>query len=129
MYGRDHGSLSSPDIVSRSAYYGKGELTAKQMKAAYERDKDTYIFASLYNRGLYFRRELRQLLEKHLTQLAQTAQLKLTGGLAAKYRKHSELVRKMSPPYLVAVTDTWTDQPLKRDPDSRLRAWDSWLPR
>jgi hypothetical protein len=113
MYGRGHGSFSSPDIVLRCAYYGTGELTATQMKEAYERDKDTFVFASLYNRGLYFRRELRQLLEKHLTQLAQT------GGLAAKYRKHSELVRKMLPPYLVAVTDTWSDQPLKLDPDSR----------
>jgi hypothetical protein len=85
MYGRgfskskffNHGSLSSPDIALRCAYYGKGELTAKQMKEAHEKDKEVYVFASLYNIRIYWPDALRQLFEEE----------QLTSDLAGKFRR------------------------------------------
>jgi hypothetical protein len=59
-----HGHANANDIALRCAFYGKGEITAKDMKAGYKRDKDVYAFAVLFNSRLYSRSDLRTLYEE-----------------------------------------------------------------
>jgi hypothetical protein len=58
------GSTNSPDVALRCAYYGRANLSLKEMKAGYERDKDAYVFAALTNSNVLFKRELRTLFEE-----------------------------------------------------------------
>jgi len=37
----------------RCAYYGNADLTEKEMKAGYERDKDAFVFAAVNNNNLF----------------------------------------------------------------------------
>jgi hypothetical protein len=95
MYGRgfvkskfvEHGDPAASDIALRCAFYGKGELTASQMKAAYKKDKEVYAFAALYNTRVYHQGSLRKLFEEE----------HLPSDLAGKYRKHDALVQKRWP--------------------------------
>lgn len=59
LYGRQYdataekivyvGRLDSDDIVCRCAYYGNMEMSAKEIRAAYELDGDVFVFAALAN--------------------------------------------------------------------------------
>ena len=54
------------DLFRRCPYYGRGEMTAKEMKAGYERDKTLYLLAILQNDSVFLNPKLRKLLEEQL---------------------------------------------------------------
>jgi hypothetical protein len=99
LYGRTwsnnkftvQGSPSSRDVAMRCAYYGNAELSAKEMKAGFERDADVYVFAAMYNRELLFNSKLRKLFEEEQLPFA------YSDFLSARYLKKFELVRKRRP--------------------------------
>src|SRR5262249_55882001 len=63
------GSKDASDVALRCAYYGKGEITEADMNEGYERDKDAFVFAVLFNDRVYYHPELRNLLEgRYLTE-------------------------------------------------------------
>ena len=72
MYGRGFknkntvlfGSVKSSDIAMRCAFYGKAEITKKDMAAGYKRDGSTYLLAVLHNSRIYSRRDLRTFFEE-----------------------------------------------------------------
>lgn len=71
LYGRGfankktilHGDRDAKDVALRCAYYGKGELTAKDMEAGHKKDEDVFAFAAILNSHVHQRRELRKLME------------------------------------------------------------------
>ena len=79
------GNPSSSDVAIRCAYYGKGELTAEQMTAAHEKDKEVYAFAALHNSCVYQCGPFRQLFEEE----------HLSRDLMRRFRRHSELFSKI----------------------------------
>ena len=72
-----HGSPNAKDVALRCAYYGKGDITAKEMKAGYKRDKEVFAFAVLLNDGIYRSPELRKPLREEFW-----------GGLFGRYSKY-----------------------------------------
>jgi hypothetical protein len=58
------GSPSAKDVAMRCAYYGNAELSARQMKRGYERDRGVYVFAMMYNNNLFSNSKLRKLFEE-----------------------------------------------------------------
>jgi hypothetical protein len=82
------GSPSAKDVAMRCAYYGNAQLSGKEMKAGYKRDRGVYVFATMYNRNLFFDSKLRKLFEEE--------QL-WDGDSSARYLKNFELVRKERP--------------------------------
>src|ERR1051326_6157285 len=96
LYGRGYadkqsalfGSVNSPDVAYRCAYYGRANLSIKDMKAGDERAKSAYVFAALFNSDVVFKRELRALFEEE--------QL---GGkpLSSKYLRNIEFLKKRWP--------------------------------
>ena len=95
LYGRGYagnksvyfGSPTAKDIALRCAYYARGDLTEKDMKAGYKRDKDVYAFAACFNSNIMSRRKLRQLFEEE----------QLGGHLSKLYLKHFAAVKKKYP--------------------------------
>lgn len=93
MYGRgfrDHrtiifGSPSAADLALRCAYYGKGDLTIKDMKRGFKRDRDVYLFAVSLNTHVHDSEKQKKLLED---------QLEFKLALTARYRGYSEQRRK-----------------------------------
>jgi hypothetical protein len=83
------GSPSAKDVAMRCAYYGNARLSGKEMKAGYKRDLGVYVFATMYNRDLFFDSKLRKLFEEE--------QLGWDGDSSARYLKNFELVRKERP--------------------------------
>jgi hypothetical protein len=63
LYGQASSSLTAKDVALRCAYYGKGHITAKEMQAGFKRDEDAFTFAALFNRRVYYLRDLKQLME------------------------------------------------------------------
>ena len=72
-----HGSPNAKDIALRCAYYGKGEITAKGMRAGYKRDKKAFVFAVLFNDKIYNSPELRKPLQEEFW-----------GGMFERYSKY-----------------------------------------
>jgi hypothetical protein len=72
LYGRGfvnnafvvHGSPSAKDVAVRCAYYGRGDITANEMKAGYKRDKEAFVFAVLFNSRIYDNPALRKPLQE-----------------------------------------------------------------
>jgi hypothetical protein len=91
------GSPSAKDVAMRCAYYGNTRLSAQEMKAGFERDQGVYVFATMYNRNLFFDSKLRKLFEEE--------QLGWDGDSSARYLKNFELVRKERP-YLESFLPT-----------------------
>jgi hypothetical protein len=96
LYGRTYsnqklavqGSPSAADVAMRCAYYGNAELSARQMKAGYARDRGVYVFSVMYNDNLFRSHKLRKFFEEE--QLAGPE-------LTARYLKNFELKRKEWP--------------------------------
>jgi hypothetical protein len=71
LYGRGfsngksilHGNRNASDVAVRCAYYGKGELTAKDIEAGIEKDGAVFTFAATLNERIHKRRDLRKLME------------------------------------------------------------------
>lgn len=74
------GYPDSPDVVLRCAYYGKAQLTEKEMKDGFARDKDAYVLAVLCNESVYHDSALRKLLEDK----------QLSGDLIYLYRRRCD---------------------------------------
>jgi hypothetical protein len=114
LYGRGftksktvlHGSANSNDVARRCAFYGKAELTAKDMKAAYKRDKDVYVFAALFNEGVYSRRELRTLFEEE----------HVAGDMYRLYERNFGFVKKK----WEAIDNRYADKQPEKPADKRL---------
>jgi hypothetical protein len=51
-------------VALRCAFYGKGELTKKDMEAGYERDGSVYLLAAIFNKRIYSYSDLRKLFEE-----------------------------------------------------------------
>jgi hypothetical protein len=58
------GNADARDVALRCAFYGKGEISAKDMKAGYKRDKEAYAFSVVWNKRLYTQPQLRMLFEE-----------------------------------------------------------------
>jgi hypothetical protein len=95
-----HGSPTASDIAARCAFYGKGDLTVKEMKAGFERDKDAYAFAALFNSDVYARRDQRVLFEDQ----------HLNGSLAPKYRQRLNQIRKRWPRIVEGPLSQWLEE-------------------
>ena len=96
LYGRGfsknrmimHGSANASDIALRCAFYGKAELTKKEMVAGYKRDGSAYQLAAIFNERIYSHPELRKFFEED--QLAFT-------DLERKYQENLKLVKQGRP--------------------------------
>lgn len=102
MYGRHYhrgkddkftssvlGSPDSPDVVLRCAYYGKAQLTDKEMEDGFARDEDVYLLAVLCNESVYGKSPLRKLLEDE----------QLRGDLRYVYQRRCERIHKRRPSF------------------------------
>jgi hypothetical protein len=93
LYGRGfsekrtilHGSANASDIAMRCAFYGKVELTKKNMEAGYERDSGAYLLAAMFNERIYSRSELQKVFEED--QIA-------FSDLEPRYRNNLKLVKQ-----------------------------------
>lgn len=56
--------IDSPDEAIRCAYYGNATLSIKDMREAYDRDREAFRFAAAYNMNAYHSVDLRMLLEE-----------------------------------------------------------------
>jgi hypothetical protein len=92
LYGRGYaerksvcfGSPTSKDMALRCAYYGCGDISEKEMKAGYERDKDVYVFAASFNSNIITSRKLRKFFEEE----------QLGGDVSKLYLKHFASLKK-----------------------------------
>jgi hypothetical protein len=111
MFGRghikskwvNHGDPKSPDIASRCAYYGKADLSAKELRDGYARDADAFALAAIYNSNIYYKRDLRKLFEEEC----------LSGDLRHSYRQNLRSIKKRYPS--IDDSDTWSDDETKHD--------------
>lgn len=106
MYGRHYkddkftilGSSDSADVVLRCAYYGKAQLTEKEMKDGFARDEDVYLLAVLCNDSVYHKSPLRKLLEGE----------QLRGGdLRHVYQRRCEQIHQRRPSFHPEPVSEW----------------------
>lgn len=81
------GSPSSSDMVMRCSYYANATMTEKEMKAAYKRDGNAYLYGACFNRSIKADRQLRKFFEEE----------QLTGDLRRVYEKYLRLLEKRRP--------------------------------
>jgi hypothetical protein len=103
------GSAKASDVALRCAFYGKGELTKKDMVAGYKRDGGVYLLAAMFNERVYSRWELRKLFEDQIEfsdlEPKYQANLKVinpTASSLAMPREHFE-----ASPTMVAIGYAW----------------------
>lgn len=95
LYGRTYsnnkftvyGSPTAKEAIARCAYYGNANLTEKEMKAGYERDKDAFVFAAMNNTNVFYKGKLRKLFEEEM----------VWGDMTRRYLKNFELAKKKLP--------------------------------
>ncbi|MDQ3565342.1 MAG: hypothetical protein M3436_14830 [Pseudomonadota bacterium] len=105
MYGRHFkdrkftilGSPDAADVVLRCAYYGKAQLTEKEMKDGFARDEDVYLLAVLCNDSVYHKSPLRKLLEDE----------QLRGDLRYVYQRRCEQIHKRRPSFDPRPASEW----------------------
>lgn len=103
LYGRGfannktilHGNRNADDVALRCAYYGRGELSAKDMEAGHKKDKDVFAFAAALNPRVHQRRELRKLMEDEY----------LGGDMARRWLRYDEQLRKKWPNWTPPVSE------------------------
>jgi hypothetical protein len=81
------GSPTAKDVALRCAYYGSGDITEKEMKAGYKRDKDVYVFAASFNTNIIGKQKLRKLYEEE----------QLGGDISKLYLKHFAALKRKRP--------------------------------
>jgi hypothetical protein len=91
------GSPDSPDVVLRCPYYGKAQLTEKEMEDGFARDEDVYLLAVLCNESVYRKSPLRKLLEDE----------QLRGNLRYVYQRRCEQTHKRWPSFDPRPTSEW----------------------
>ena len=122
LYGRTisntyltvQGSPSAADVAMRCAYYGNAELSARQMKAGYARDRDVYVFSVMYNDNLFRSHKLRKFFEEE--------QLQEGRELTARYLKNFELKRRDWPFLESFLSSDAREEVATGREDSRLEA-------
>lgn len=110
MYGRHYyrgkddkftstilGSPDSADMVLRCAYYGKAQLTEKEMEDGFAHDEDVYLLAVLCNESVYRKSPLRKLFEDK----------QLRGNLRHVYRRRCEQIHKRRPSFDPRPLSEW----------------------
>jgi hypothetical protein len=110
------GSASAADVALRCAYYGNAQLTAKEMKEGYDRDREVFVFAVLFNDHVYLTRALRKVLEEDY----------LTGNLDARYRRRCEQLHKRYPNFDPRPAAEWMTQGAaddEQDSFGKLAGW------
>ena len=73
----------------RCAYYARGQLTAKEMAAGYEKDGPVFTFAAMLNSRVHQQGDLRKLMEEDY--------LNLDDHMTRRWLKYDEQVRKAWP--------------------------------
>jgi len=91
------GNPDSPDVVLRCAYYGKAQLTEKEMKDGFARDEDAYVLAVLCNESVYHNSALRKLLEDK----------QLSENLIYVYRRRCEQIHQRRPSFHPEPVSEW----------------------
>jgi hypothetical protein len=95
LYGRGfanndiilHGRPDATDIALRCAYYGRGNLTAKDMEAGHKKDEDVFTFAAILNTRTHQFRDLRRLMEEEY----------LGDDMTHRWLRYDEQLRKKWP--------------------------------
>jgi hypothetical protein len=57
------GATDASDVAARCSYYGNARMKPEEMKAAYDRDYGTFVFAALRNDNLYLDSKCRATME------------------------------------------------------------------
>lgn len=100
------GRSDDTDVALRCAYYGNGDLTVKDMEAAYKRDEGVFTFAAMLNARTHSRRDLRRLMEEEY----------LGGEISQRWLRYDEQIRKTRPNSIPPVSEELaaeaTSQPL-----------------
>lgn len=91
------GSPDSPDVVLRCAYYGKAQLTEKEMQDGFARDEDVYLLAVLCNDYVYHKPALRKLLEDE----------QLCEDLRYEYQRRCAQIHKRWPSFDPRAVSDW----------------------
>jgi hypothetical protein len=105
LYGRGYSNTTDPnakDVALRCLYYGRGDITANDVKAGYKRDKDVFAFAVLFNDKIYSTPALRKPLQEELW-----------GGMFgrySKYKREREQRKKQHHESLWGPDDDLTDE-------------------
>jgi hypothetical protein len=99
------GSLGSPDVVRRCAFYGTQKMTVDQMVSAYEQDKEAFTLAALCNDSLFHNSKTRTKLEDCVT----------GPRLFFRYLERCRQIRKRWPqfelgPVTETMRETWADE-------------------
>jgi hypothetical protein len=82
------GSADDPDLILRCAYYGNTALSPEQIRSAFQRDGDAFVYAALYNENLFTKRDCRAELEECLR-----------GTLRFVYHRRCEQIHQRRPAF------------------------------
>jgi hypothetical protein len=91
-----YGNPQAADIAVRCAFYGNAHLNTAQMQAGFERDRNVFVFAALFNNHVFLRPELRRLLEENLSRV-----------FAELYARRSEQVHARWPSFNPEPVTPW----------------------
>ncbi len=118
LYGRTYsegkssvsGSPSDTDVARRCAYYGNADLTAKDMQAGYERDKEVFVFAAINNGGILVKSALRKTFEEDM----------LGGDMTRRYLRNFNLTKKKWPNHVGDLSDVLRNETKTSNEDARI---------
>jgi hypothetical protein len=82
------GSPGDTDIALRCAFYAGDDLTEKDIKVGFDKDKDVFVFAVLKNRYILLHPKKRALIETFIS-----------GRLIREYQRRCEQLRKKHPSF------------------------------
>jgi hypothetical protein len=122
---RSFGSPTATDVAIRCAWYGNAQLNAAQMQAGFERDRNVFVFAALFNNHVLLRPELRKFLEENMP-----------AAFVELYRRRCEQVNARWPsfnpqpvtPWLASKVRKEESPPPLRDPLRATGATDASIP-
>lgn len=80
------GKPEAKDPILRCAYYGRAEMTPKQMQEAYDRDEDLFAYMALFNDNLLLNKQCRSQLQDFLSEDLQHVYAKRCAQLKGKFR-------------------------------------------
>lgn len=95
LYGRKwsndkftvQGSLTARDVAMRCAYYGNADLSEKELRAGYNRDRGAFVFSVMNNVNLFCSDSLRKSFEEDI----------LYDRITPRYLRRFELAKKERP--------------------------------
>jgi hypothetical protein len=127
-----HGDRDADDVALRCAYYAKGNLTTKDMKAGHTKDGAAFTFAAMLNLQVHYRPELRQFMEGYLgghmaQRWLEDDEYVLGGGDMARgwfkgrWLKYDEQLRKEWSNLVPSVSAELAVEPATKTPDAIAR--------